>query len=111
MEWKKVLEGVIVIAKQQIEIGEKYFRIIKHWKKSLLNHKDEAWKKKESDSCFDVTMGSNNGAKVCQLTEIYTSSQLSNVVPRKDSSLYWDDGLILLRNKNRQLRDRIRKKM
>ena len=89
----------------------KYVRITKHWKKSLLNQKDEARKKKESSSCFDVTMGSKNGAKVCELTEIYISSQLSDLVPRKDSGLYRDDGLILLRNKNRQLKDRIRKKM
>ena len=63
-----------------MEIAED-FRIIKHCRKSLLYHEDEAWKKKESESCFNVTMGSNNGAKICELTGIYILSQLSNLVP------------------------------
>ena len=91
-----------------MEIAED-FRIIKHCRKSLLYHEDEAWKKKESESCFNVTMGSNNGAKICELTGIYILSQLSNLVPWEDSGLCQDDGLILLRNTNGQLTDRIRK--
>ena len=100
---------VIVFAKQHMEIAEKDLRIIKHCIKSIHYQEDEAWKKKESQSCFDVTMGSNDGAGICELTVIYILSQLSNLVPREDSGLYRDDGLILLRNTNRQLTDRIRK--
>ena len=105
---EKILD-VIVFAKQHMEIAEKDLRIIKHCIKSILYPEDEAWKKKESQSCFDVTMGSNDGAEICELTGIYILSQLSNLVPREDSGLYQDDGLILLRNTNRQLTDRIRK--
>ena len=54
-------------------------------------------------------MGSNDHAEICELTGIYVSSQLSNFVPRQDIGLYRDDGLILLRNTNGQLTDRIRK--
>ena len=64
-----------------MEITEKDFRIIKYCSKSLLYHEDDAWEKKESRSCFDVTMGSNNGAEICELTGIYFLSQLSNLVP------------------------------
>ena len=76
---EKFLEKVIIFAKQHTEIAEKDFRIIKHCRKSLLYHEDEAWKKKESENCFDVTMGSNDGAEICELTGIYILSQLSNL--------------------------------
>ena len=54
-------------------------------------------------------MVSNNGAEICELTGTYILSQLSNLVPREDSGLYWDDDLILLLNTKGQLMDRIRK--
>ena len=54
-------------------------------------------------------MGSNDGAEICELTGIYILSQRSNLLPREDIGLYRDDGLILLRNTNGQLTDRIRK--
>ena len=104
---EQILEDEIVFAKQHMDIAEKDFRIIKHCRKSLLYHEHEAWKKKESASCFDVTMGSNDGAEICELNGIYILSQLSNLVPRED--LYRDDGLILLRITNGQVTDRIRK--
>ena len=93
---EKLLEEVMAFAKQHTEIAEKDFRIIKHCRKSLLYHEDEAWKKKESESCFDVTMGSNDGAEICELTGIYILSQLSNLLPQKDIGLCRDNGLILL---------------
>ena len=40
---------------------------------------------------------------------IYILSQLSNLLPREDTGLHRDNGLILLRNINGQLTDRIRK--
>ena len=54
-------------------------------------------------------MESNDGAEICELTGICILSQLSNLLPREDIGLYRDDGLILLRNRNEQLTDRIRK--
>ena len=97
-----------MFAKQQTEIAEKDLRFIKHCK-SLLCHEDEAWKKKESESCFDVMMGSNNSTEICELTGIYILSQLSNLLSQKDIGLYRDNGLILRQNTNRQLTNIIRK--
>ena len=95
-------------------IAENDFRIIKNCRKSLLYHKDEAWKRKESESCFaHVTMGINNGAEIWERTEIYILTKLSNLAPREDSGLYRDDGpILLLRNTNGQFEkelERIRK--
>ena len=106
---EKILEEVIIFAKQHTKIAEKDLRVIKHCRKSFLYHEDQACKKKESESCFDVTMGSNDGAEICELTGIYILSQLSNLLPQEDIGLYRDDGLILLQNANGQLTDIIRK--
>ena len=82
---KKLKEG-IVFAKQHMDIAEKNHRIIKYCRNSLLYHENEAWKKK-SKSCFDITMGSNDGAEICELTGIYKSSQPSYLLPREVGSL------------------------
>ena len=81
---EKSLEEVIVFAKQYMETAEKDLRIIKHCRKSLLYHEDEAWKKKESAGCFYVTTGSNVGTEICEFTGIYILSQLSNLVPQEE---------------------------
>ena len=83
-----------------MEIADKDLQIIKHCRKSILYHKDEAWKKKKSESCFDVTIVSNDGAEICELTGIYFLSHFPNLVSREESGLYRDDRLILSRNTN-----------
>ena len=56
-------------------------------------------------------MGSYDGAKICELVGIYILSRLSNIIDKNDCGLYRDDGLLVLRNANRQKIDRIRKKV
>ena len=53
--------------------------------------------KKNTDSCFDVTMGSYDGAEICELVGIYVLSLLANIIDKNNSGLYRDYGLILLR--------------
>ena len=57
-------------------------------------HLEQACKKTESSSCFDVTMGSYNGAEPFELI-----------------GLYRDDGLIVLNKVTSQNTDEIRKKI
>ena len=61
-------------------------------KKSVLFSRNQTWRKKESDSLFDVTMGSFDGAETCELVGLF---QLSKLPPeyRNDIGLYRDDGL------------------
>ena len=54
-------------------------------------------------------MGSFDGTEICELVGIYLSSFLANLIDKNNSGLYWDDGLILLRNVNEQKMDRVRK--
>ena len=68
-------------------------------------------KKKNSDNCFDVTMGSYDGAKICELVGALVLSILANSIPKRNSGLYRDDGLILMRNEKGRKTDRIKKEV
>ena len=57
-----ILQTIIRFAEGHVEITDEEKRIIFHCQKSLLFYKNEPWKKKDSDSCFDVTIGSYDGA-------------------------------------------------
>ena len=77
--------------------------------KSLLFHNNVAWKKKTTTSCFDVTMGSYDDAEVCELVGTFILSKLENIIGKKNTGLYRDDGLVVLRNMNAWGIDKIRK--
>ena len=42
------------------------------------------------------------GAELCELVGIYLLFLLANIIDKNNSGVYRDDGLILLRNVNRQ---------
>ena len=42
-----------------------------HCRKSLLFNNTDTWIKKEGDKDFDVTMGTFDGAEVCELVGLY----------------------------------------
>ena len=69
-----ILDDAINFAKQHTNITDEKLRIIKHCRKSLLFNNKESCKKRNTDSCFDVTMGSYDGAEVCELVGIYLLS-------------------------------------
>ena len=71
--------------------------------------KNKPLRSKNSDNCFDVTMGTYNGAKVCELVGTLILSTLANSIPKENCSLYRDDGLIVMRNENGLKTDRITK--
>ena len=61
------------------------------------------------ESCFDVTMGSLDGAEVCEFVGIYILCLLAKLINKKDCRLYRDDGLPILRNVYGQQIDRMGK--
>ena len=103
-----ILEGAISFAKSLMDIDDHKIRTIKHYRKSLLFQNNVAWKKKTTTSCFDVTMSSYDGAEVCELVGTFILSKLGNI-GKKNTVLYRDDGLVVLRNTNAQGIDKIRK--
>ena len=63
--------------------------------------------KKHTESCFDVTMRSFDGAELCKLVGIYILCFLEKLINKNDCGLYRDDGLPILRNVNGQQTDRM----
>ena len=104
-----ILTNAIQFAKLHTTIDDKDLRLIMHCRKSLLFFGNETWKKKSTESCFDVTMGSFDGAEICELVGLYIQSNLENILPKTNFGLYRDDGLILLRNLNGRQMDKKRK--
>ena len=96
---------------QEYIFTEKDLRIIKHCRKSLLYVNNEPWKKKNTESCFNVTMGSYDGTEICELVGIYIQSKLAKLIDKKNLGLYRDDRLILLKNTKGREVDQIRKKV
>ena len=99
---KSILDREISFARQHTDISNKNLRIIKHCGKSVLYNNQEPWEKKNTDSCFDVTMGSYDGAEIFKLVGIYLLFLAANIIDKNNYGLYHDDGLILLCNANRE---------
>ena len=106
---KNLLMDAIKYAKQHTNISAKEIEIIMHARKSLLFDKDERWIKKNNDSAFDVTMGSYDGAEVCELVGLYILPILQEKLCNPNFGLYRNDGQGALDNLNAQDLDRKRK--
>ena len=74
---EKLLTDSIIFAKKYIDITDRDIDIIMHSRKSLLFDSNFAWIKKNNSS-FDVTMGSYDGAEVCELVGLFILNRLSN---------------------------------
>ena len=67
---KELLSKAIECAQSVTTIEEKVVKTIYHARKSLLFDKDNIWVKKDNLE-FDVTMGSYDGAELCELVGLY----------------------------------------
>ena len=76
--------------------------IIIHSKRSLLYHQNSPWTKKNSDSMFDVTMGSYDGAETCELIGVYMLSLIATQF-RDEVGFYRDDGLAVCKATPREI--------
>ena len=106
-----ILQTAIRFAEDHVEITDEEKRIISHCRKSFLFYKNEPWKKKDSDICFDVTMGSYDGAELCEFIVIYLLSQLCTITSKNDCGLYRNDVLMIQENIYVQKIDQLRKKI
>ena len=104
----KLLSDAISFAKQFVEICQDDINIIRHCRKSLLFSKDSTWIK-NNGSLFDVTMGSYDGAEVCELVGLFILYTLSQIVGVNNIGLYRDDGLAILENSSGPESERMKK--
>ena len=106
---EEILEQAISFAKSLTDIDDHKIRTIKHCRKSVLFHNSVAWKKKTKASCFGVTINSYDGLEVCELVGTFILSGLGSIIGKKNTGLYRDDGLVVLRNMNARGTNKMRK--
>ena len=80
-----------------------------HVRKSLLFVNDNTWVKRSRDPSFDVTMGSFDGAEVCELVGLYILHLLGSKFGNDNLGLYRDDGLACFHGIDGPTSDKIRK--
>jgi hypothetical protein len=81
-----------------------------HARKSLLFTDDKPWIKRDG-TLFDVTMGSYDGAEVCDLIGLYLLTGLKQKFENLDMGLYRDDGLGIYKNLPGPEAERTKKKI
>ena len=91
-------------------IEEEVITTVFHARKSLLFDKTSVWVKKDN-SDFDVTMGSYDGAELCELVGRYLLNLLTNEFGKNNIGLYRDDGLSCFQNISGPGSEKIKKKM
>ena len=57
---------------------------------------------------FDVTMGSFDGAEICEIVDLYLLDKLSVLQHKENVGLYRDDGLAVVDNANGPKLDKLR---
>ncbi|XP_044180078.1 uncharacterized protein LOC122961531 [Acropora millepora] len=87
-----LLNRALDFASQHVNISATDRQIIINAKHSLLFSNGQPWMKRNSNSLFDVTMGSFDGAETCGS---YLQSQLKKI-PGVEIGPYRDDGLAVL---------------
>ena len=80
-------------------------------RRSLLFHNNEPWIKIDSNGDFDVTVGSFDGAEVCELAGLLMLNELSKTFDKDNIGLYRDYGLSVFKNYNSHQNDKVRKEM
>ena len=107
--FETLLTDALNYASQYVTITEQDKNIIFHARKSLLFDKENPWIKRNNSSLFDVTMGSFDGAEVCELVGLLMLNKLSQKFKNNDNiGHYRDDGLPAFRNMGPRTADRIR---
>ena len=74
---EKLLLDAVNYAKNYTTVTDHQIDIIMHCRKSLLFDNDAPWVKRNNEH-FDISMGSHDGAEVCELVGLFLLDDLSN---------------------------------
>ena len=85
---EETLDTAVSFASNHTTISVEDMPINKRSRKLLLFHLEQTWKKKESSSCFDVTMGSYHEAEFCELTGIFTELVLKDIINKEAMAFF-----------------------
>ena len=99
---EEILDNAILFAQQYNDMQTKM-------KKNIVGNPCHTMirvlKEENAKSCFNFTMGSFDGAEICELFGIHTLSLMLNKFDKEYAGWYGDDELILLRNMSNQKTD------
>jgi hypothetical protein len=68
-------------------------------------------KKRRKQQFLDVTMGSFDGAEICELVGLFILNHLGKRFGKENFDLYRDDGLAIIKSKSARLLDKSRKEL
>ena len=103
---EELLDKAMSCASERTQITDQDISIVKHAFKSLLFNDGGLRVKRDS---IDVTMGSNDGAEVCDLIGLYILNCLSEKYGKDNAGLDRDDGLILLKHVTGRLAEKAKR--
>ena len=92
------MTNAINYAKEYVKSNGQETNIIMHSRKSLLFDQGTVLIKINNDGLFDVTMGSYEGAEVCELVRLYSLDQLGSQFNKENIGICRDDGLAAFEN-------------
>ena len=107
---EELLNQAIDYAKQTTPIDNSTLEIIQHARKSLLFDQRNTWIKRGNPH-FDVTMGSYDGAEICELVGLYLLSEIKVKFADISFGLYRDDGLGITRKLSGPQTERLKKEI
>ena len=84
------------------DISDEDISIITHARKSLLFNHGKPWIKNNNSNLFDVTMGSYDGAEICELVGFFILNHLAKTFGKENIGLYRDDGLAIIKNRSKR---------
>ena len=89
------MESALSWADEITAISKDEIDIIRHSRKSFLFSNGNPWVKTNNPT-FDVTMGSLDGAEICEMVGLYILNKLRDIIPFNQYGLYRDDGLAMI---------------
>ena len=107
---EELFSKAVNYARDFIEIEDKVVTTILNARKCFLFKDGQPWTKKKNAK-FDVTMGSYDGAEVCELVGLYLLPKIAKILGGDSVGLYRDDGLGYLKGKSKVETERIRKQL
>ena len=105
---ESLLKEALEFAKIHTSIPKKDIDVVMHARKSLLFNQNHVWIKKKG-GLFDVTMGTFDGAEVCELVGTYMLNLLGEQCEKSNIGLYRDDGLAVFKDRSGPQNERTKK--
>ena len=107
---KTLLNKAITYATSLTSVTKEKEDIIYQCRKGILVGPNNTLWQKVSNPEFDMSMGSEDGAEVCELVGFFMLNNLEEIMPKENFGIYRDDGLSVVEGGGPQV-ERIKKKI